>query len=98
VSNFKVYYHHLVLKDDIPSLDNKIRKNIQKAINSRLLTQPEKYAKPLRYTLKGLWSLRVGDWRIIFKIKGSEIWIMAIGHRREVYEKTVREIDNSEIS
>jgi len=33
-------------------------------------------------------SLRVGDWRILYKIRRSEllILVMTVGHRREVYD------------
>jgi len=30
--------------------------------------------------------LRVGDWRVIFYETGEEIVIVAVGHRREVYD------------
>jgi mRNA interferase RelE/StbE len=90
MSGFQVYYHHLVIQKDIPKLDQSSRKKIQKAIGQKLAAKPQKYAKPLQNTLKGLWSLRVGDWRVVFKISGNEIWILRIGHRREVYQKDVR--------
>ncbi|MEW6607509.1 MAG: type II toxin-antitoxin system mRNA interferase toxin, RelE/StbE family [bacterium] len=42
--------------------------------------------QPLRYSLKSLWVLRVGDYRIIYKIEGNTIAILKIGHRKEVYQ------------
>lgn len=30
--------------------------------------------------------LRVGDWRVIFYQKGETIVVVAVGHRREVYD------------
>ena len=30
--------------------------------------------------------LRVGDWRIIFYIEGNVIVVVAVGHRREIYD------------
>jgi mRNA interferase RelE/StbE len=30
--------------------------------------------------------LRVGDWRVIFYETGEEIVVVAVGHRREVYD------------
>ena len=34
-----------------------------------------------------LWRIRVGDYRIIYKIRGEEmvVLIVRVGHRREVY-------------
>ena len=42
--------------------------------------------KPLK-GFKGIWRLRVGDYRVIYEIKDSEpmILVVEIGHRREVY-------------
>jgi mRNA interferase RelE/StbE len=50
-----------------------------------LATQPEVYGKPLQRTLKGYWKLRVGDYRIVFKILGNELRIYGIIHRKKVY-------------
>lgn len=30
--------------------------------------------------------LRVGDWRVIFYTEGETIIVVAVGHRREIYE------------
>ena len=30
--------------------------------------------------------LRVGDWRVIFFVKGDTIIVAAVGHRREIYD------------
>ncbi|MBP7233389.1 MAG: type II toxin-antitoxin system RelE/ParE family toxin, partial [Syntrophaceae bacterium] len=43
------------------------------------------YGEPLRKTLKGYWKLRVGDYRVVFKIIDSEVWILGIRHRKSVY-------------
>lgn len=82
---FRLLYHPAVVADDLPRLEAKARERVHRAILARLPTEPEKYGKPLRFTLKGLWSLRVGDWRIIYRIAADEVWILKIGHRRDVY-------------
>lgn len=87
---FRLLYHPAVASDDLPRLDAETRARIRKAILSRLTTEPEKYGKPLRFTLKGLWSLRVGDWRVIYHIAADEVWILKIGHRRDVYREPRR--------
>jgi len=45
------------------------------------MVAPEKYGVPLRKTLKGYWKLRVGDYRIIYKISSNTIYLLAICHR-----------------
>ena len=84
---FRLLYHPAVASDDLPRLDAKARARIHKAILSRLTSAPEKYGKPLRFTLAGLWSLRIRDWRVIYHVAGDEVWILKIGHRRDVYRE-----------
>ena len=52
----------------------------------RLTTQPEIYGKPLQRTLKGYWKLRLGDYRVVFKVSDGNISIFGIIHRKEVYK------------
>jgi mRNA interferase RelE/StbE len=40
----------------------------------------------LRKTLRGYWKLRVGDYRVVFKIVEEAVWILGIIHRKKVYE------------
>lgn len=82
---FKIVYHHEVLKNDIPALPATIRVRIKTAIENRLSKSPESYGKPLRHTLRSLWSFRVGDYRVIYRIARNEVTILRIGHRRDVY-------------
>ena len=93
MSGFIVRYHPLVLKEDLPNLSARDRERIRKAVENKLAVSPERYAKPLGHTLKGYWSLRAGDWRIIFTLEQSEIIVLHIGHRREVYSGKMRETD-----
>ena len=42
--------------------------------------------------LDGLWSYRVGDYRIVFQLRRRElvVLIVMIGHRRAIYERARR--------
>lgn len=84
---FTLVYHPEVKKQDIPGLNRDISKRIQRAIESRLTTEPERYGEPLRRTLKGYWKMRVGDYRVVFKVAKTEVWIFAIINRRDVYQR-----------
>ena len=64
-----------------------LKKRIKSAIETRLAQAPHRYGKPLRKTLKGYWKLRVGDYRVVYKVVDKEIWILGIIHRKKVYEK-----------
>ena len=86
MSRFQVRYHPKVVAKDIRRLDPPTRRRIRSAIEHKLGDQPEQYAKPLAYTRSALWSLRVGDWRVVFALRAEQLWILRIGHRTEVYE------------
>jgi mRNA-degrading endonuclease RelE of RelBE toxin-antitoxin system len=43
-------------------------------------------AKPLRHALKGHYRIRTGDFRVMFRVVGDEVWIVRIEHRKEVYK------------
>jgi mRNA interferase RelE/StbE len=81
---YTVSYHPSVKEKDLPKLDVIIKTRIKKAIETKLMTVPDQYGAPLRKTLKSYWKLRVGDYRIVFKVKGNEIVILAILHREDV--------------
>ena len=82
---YQLKYHQDVKSHDLSIIDKRNKAIIKKAIEERLAINPEKYAQPLRHTLKGYWKLRVGNYRIVFKILDDTIHILAILHRKEVY-------------
>jgi mRNA interferase RelE/StbE len=88
--SWRLVYHPDVAYVDIPTMPADIRKRIARAIESRLASEPERYGKPLRGTLRGYWKLRVGEYRVVYELIGDEVRILAIRHRREVYLKSSR--------
>jgi mRNA interferase RelE/StbE len=84
---FELRYHPDVKTIDIPLLDVKLRTRIKNAIESRLKIAPHLYGEPLRKTVRGYWKLRIGDYRVVFKIVDEEVWILGIIHRKKVYEE-----------
>lgn len=84
---FALLYHRDVKPHDVPAISRDLQARIARAIRQRLTTAPEQYGHPLRGTLKGYWKLRVGDYRIVFKVSGNEVWLLGIGHRKEVYTR-----------
>ena len=89
---FELRYHPDVKAIDIPRIDAKLKTRIKHAIETRLATEPQQYGAPLRKTLHGYWKLRVGDYRVVFKIVGTEVWILGIIHRKKVYEAIEKRI------
>jgi len=89
---FAVKYHPDVKGTDLPLINLKMRKRIRRAIESRLMTAPHEYGLPLRKNLGGYWKLRVGDSRIVFKIEGATVYVLAIRHRKIAYEDVTTRI------
>lgn len=85
---YHIDYLELVCKEDIPALPKRIKSTIQTAIEERLALDPIGFGKPLRYSLKGHRRLRVGDYRIVYRIEPdtNTVLIIAIKHRKDIYE------------
>jgi mRNA interferase RelE/StbE len=71
----------------IQSLARDIRERIRSAIDS-LAEAPRPHGiKALQGAQKGYLRLRVGEYRIIYRVEDDRlvVLVVAIGHRREVY-------------
>lgn len=84
---YNLIYHADVKRIDLGKIDNKNKRMIKRAIEERLVTHPEIYGKPLQRSLKGYWKLRVGAYRIVFKISKSDIFILGIMDRKNIYSQ-----------
>lgn len=91
--SFSLHYHPAVSEKDIPDIPRNLRRRIADAIQSRLTLQPHQYGAPLRKTLKGYWKLCVGDYRVVYKLEKEDVLILAIRHRKTVYDDMLRRID-----
>jgi mRNA interferase RelE/StbE len=89
---FNIFYHELVIKNDIPKLTKRTKTRIKNDIEKKLTAYPEKFGKPLRKSLKGYRKLRSGDYRIIFRINEKTIKILLIEHRSVVYKKGIHRL------
>ena len=89
---FTILYHPNVVREDILALSPTLKGRIQDAIEKKLLITPENYGKPLRQSLRGYRKLRVGDYRVIFRIDKKTIYILAIKHRSAVYKDSSKRV------
>jgi mRNA interferase RelE/StbE len=80
-------YHPDIKEEDLPGIPRNMQERIRKTIEERLLTEPAKYGGPLKKGLQGYRKLRIGDYRVIYKVDKESIIILKIGHRKEVYHK-----------
>lgn len=72
--------------DDLPA---RLQDPVLNALTD-LEIDPEEAGKPLLGRLKGLWSARVGSYRILYTIEGSSrsprVIVRAIKHRSVAYD------------
>lgn len=85
--SYHLFYHPYIHKHDIPGIPKNMINRIKRAIEQRLLTEPVKYGEPLKRGLQGYRKLRVGDYRVIYRVDKEKIAILKIGQRKEVYNK-----------
>ena len=78
---------------DVRRLDASLRRRIRAAIEERLAADPRR-GKRLsdrceRETGRPLWSLRVGDYHVIYAFSDSELWVLVVrpGSRGGVYRE-----------
>ena len=94
---FLLFYHPDVLKDDAKLLNKNILQRIKQAIENRLGTAPLDYGKPLRGNLKSIWSLRVGDYRVLYRIQGLQVLVLQVVNRRDAYHEGLLEMRSKTI-
>lgn len=82
---FEVVYQKIVVADDIPALTPTTKERIRRAIEEKLTTFPAVFGKPLRQSLKGYRKLRVGEYRVVFRIADTKVLVLAILHRSVFY-------------
>lgn len=73
-----------------PGLKQKIRAALE-----QIVANPHS-GKALRDELNGLWSFRVGKFRIVYRLgRGRLVELVAVGPRAVIYEETYRLITRS---
>lgn len=88
--SYTLRYHPAVRADDLPKIPAETRRRIGRLIETRLGASPERFGVPLSGSLRGYWKLRVGDYRVVFKVAGRDVWILAVLHRKDVYGQASR--------
>jgi mRNA interferase RelE/StbE len=83
---YRIEYLSSVVEEDIPTLDAVVKRRVRRAIETKLTSNPIEFGRPLRHSLLGARRLRVGNWRVIYKIEPPDVvLVVKIGHRSEVY-------------
>ena len=75
---YSLLYHPQVASQDIPAIPRNLQRRLARAIEGRLGTAPDRYGEPLRGPFHAYRKLRVGDYRVVYKIVRNEVWVLAI--------------------
>ena len=83
-----VIVYDVDIEEKLRSFSKSIREIIRKAIEKKLRVDPYAFGKPFKYSLKGYRRLRVGDYRVIYKIVEDKVIVLIvdIDHRKDIYE------------
>ena len=81
---YKIVYKKSITKD-LKGIDKTRLKRIINSIEKKLIQNP-KAGKMLTGEFKGLYRIRIGDYRVIYSILESEVLILRIAHRKDVYK------------
>lgn len=84
--SYEILYSEDTVKKDIPKITSDLKPLIQKAIQTKLSVQPLLFGLPLRTPLKNYRKLRVGNYRVIYRVETEVVKIFAIQHRSVVYK------------
>lgn len=85
---FNVVFADEEVLNEIRALPKNIQILIATAMKERLAVAPLSYGKPLRYSWKGHRSLRVSNYRIIYRVDQQNVTVIIVKAdiRRDVYE------------
>lgn len=94
--DYKIVYGEDVIRTDFAALDNFTRQRVIKEVAEKLSVTPNQFGLPLRRELKGYRRLRVGDYRVIYRVddKKATVLIVMVIHRRCKYKGVTRRVRN----
>ena len=84
--------YNIVYKKSVERDLSKIGKADARRILSRVekdLAEKADSYPALKGKFAGLRRYRIGEYRVIFVILGSDVQVLRIGHRREIYRKEI---------
>ena len=80
----KISYKRSVVKD-LKRIDKAEVVNILDSLEEKLKQGPQTAGKPLTGEFKGLYRLRIGNYRVIYSIMDEDVLILRIAHRKDSY-------------
>ncbi len=82
---WKVEFSEKAVKQ-FAELPRNIQQNIVKAIEEKLLVNPDFYLSRLSGHMGSFYRFRVGNYRLLCLRRDEEIFVMVLGHRKDIYK------------
>jgi len=80
---FDLSWHNDALRE-LDKLDNFIAKIIAKKVEE---LREDPFSKDIKKLVgRNEYRFRIGNYRVIFEIRGNLIWIKKVGHRKNIYD------------
>ena len=73
-------------KDDLEALPESVRQAVLETL-ALIGLEPERMGKALVGRLEGLWSARVGNYRVLYTIEPSRVIVRGVRHRAVAYRR-----------
>jgi mRNA interferase RelE/StbE len=84
---YKILWADKKTQKSFQELSSLIQSRIAKSIKSLSSNPRPPGVKKLGGKLKGVWRIRIGDYRLLYDIddKSKEIFLLDLGHRKQIY-------------
>lgn len=73
-------------RNDLEALPQTVREAVLRTLTS-IEAEPERAGKKLVGRLEGLWSARVGNYRVLYTLEAGGVIVRAIRHRAVAYHR-----------
>ncbi|MGH2992954.1 MAG: type II toxin-antitoxin system RelE family toxin [Solirubrobacterales bacterium] len=73
-------------RNDLEALPETVREAVLETL-TLIGAEPERAGKRLVGRLEGLWSARVGNYRVLYTVQGGRVIVRAIRHRAVAYRR-----------
>jgi mRNA interferase RelE/StbE len=73
-------------KDDLEALPESVRQAVLETL-ALIGLEPERMGKALVGRLEGLWSARVGNYRVLYTIEPNGVIVRGVRHRAVAYRR-----------
>jgi mRNA interferase RelE/StbE len=83
--SFAIRYARSFDRSSLKRFPKTDRRRLASAILEKLVSEPHIFGKPLRRSWRGYWSLRIGMYRIVYRIERDTVCIFNIGLRKNIY-------------